>query len=260
MRMLTCISAAFQFLTILPLPVKTERRHLEKSMVWFPMVGAVIGIITGFAFQGLHALFPASISSALTIFIYIILTRALHLDGFMDTIDGFFSFQDRESILRIMKTPTVGSFAVLGVGVWFLVLFSSIPMLGPKDLIIIHTYLRTAILLMPLLFSYPRGSGTGKFLVDHVKDKTALLAIILTLMITAALYFIDIPGSQWTVNKRLQILLYGAFLLVSFFVAWLIGLWSKKKIGGITGDIMGFTIETTHLLLVLLIVCVGRRA
>lgn len=248
------IAAAFQFLTILPLPVKTDRCHLEKAMVWFPLVGAVIGVITGFAYQGLHAVFPASISSTLTILIYIILTRALHLDGFMDTIDGFFSCQDRESILKIMKVPTVGSFAVLGVGVWFLVLFSSIPMLGPKDHIIIHTYLRTAILLMPLLFTYPRESGTGKFFVDHVKDKTALLAIILTLMITAALYFIDIPGSQWTVSKRLQILVYGAFLLVSFFVSWLIGLWSKKKIGGITGDIVGFTIETTHLFLVLLIV------
>jgi cobalamin 5'-phosphate synthase/cobalamin synthase len=221
-------------------------------MVWFPLVGAVTGGITGFAYLGLNRVFPESISSALTILVYIILTRALHLDGFMDTIDGFFSYRDRESILKIMKEPAVGSFAVLGAGVWFLVLFSAVPMLGPKDHIVIQTYLRTAILLMPLLFTYPRESGTGKFFVDHVKTKTVLPAVILALMITAALYFIDMPGNRWTGSTRLQVLVYAVFLPVSFFVSWLIGLWSKKKIGGITGDILGFTIEITHIILVLL--------
>jgi cobalamin 5'-phosphate synthase/cobalamin synthase len=244
------ITAAFQFLTILPVPVKTTQKNLEKSILWFPLVGAVIGLITGYGYWLLNYVFTGNISSVLTILIYIVLTRALHLDGFMDTIDGFFSHKnkrDKDFILKIMKDPMVGSFDVLGVIIWSLLLFSIIPYLEPKDHVMIHTYTRLAILLMPLLFSYPRESGTGKFFTDHVKGKTFSAAITVTLVIMAMIYFINGTGSVTAALVR------GALLLAALFISLVIGVWSKKKINGITGDILGFTIETTHLILALLI-------
>lgn len=235
--------AAFQFLTVLPLPVKTGRENLEKSMVWFPVVGVVIGLVTGFGYRLLTYVFVETVSAALTIFIYIVLTRGLHLDGFMDTIDGFFSSKDRKSMMEIMKEPAVGSFAVLGVGVWFLVLFTSIPFLRPVDFVMIHTLTRFQVLLLPLLFSYPRENGTGKFFAASVTLKTFIGALIFTIIVMAAMYFIDISFLP----------IFSAFLLISLVISWFIGLWSKKKISGITGDVIGFTIETTHLVLVLFI-------
>ncbi|MGD2092412.1 MAG: adenosylcobinamide-GDP ribazoletransferase [Candidatus Aminicenantes bacterium] len=249
--MMKNIAAAFQFLTILPVPVKTTQRNLEKSILWFPLVGAIIGLITGYGYWLLNYVFTENISSVLTILIYIFLTRALHLDGFMDTIDGFFSHKnkrDKEFILKIMKDPTVGSFAVLGVIIWFLLLFSVIPHLEPKDHVMIHTYTRMAILVMPLLFSYPRESGTGKFFADHVNGKTFCAAITITLVIMAVTHFINGADSLTVALVR------GALLLVALLISGLIGTWSKKKINGITGDILGFTIETIHLILVLLII------
>ena len=251
--MMKNIAAAFQFLTILPVPVKTTQKNLEKSMLWFPLAGAVIGLITGYGYWLMNHVFTGNISSVLTIFIYIVLTRALHLDGFMDTIDGFFSHKnkrDKDSILKIMKDPTVGSFAVLGVIVWSLLLFGIIPYLEPGDHIMIHTYTRMAILLMPLLFSYPRESGTGKFFADHVNGKTFGAAITITLVITAVTCFID------KTNTVTVVLVRGALLFAAFLISGLIGMWSKKKINGITGDILGFTIETSHLILALLIVLI----
>jgi len=244
------IAAAFQFLTILPVPLKTTQKNLEKSILWFPLVGAVIGLITGYGYRLLNLVFTGNISSVLTILIYIVLTRALHLDGFMDAVDGFFSHKnkrDKDFILKIMKDPTVGSFAVLGVIIWSLLLFSIIPHLEPKDHVMIHTYTRLAILLMPLLFSYPRESGTGKFFADHVNGKTFSAAIIITLVIMAVTYFINGTDSMTV------LLLRGALLLAALLISGVIGIWSKKKINGITGDILGFTIETTHLILALLI-------
>jgi adenosylcobinamide-GDP ribazoletransferase len=249
--MMKNIAAAFQFLTILPVPIKTTQKNLEKSILWFPLAGAMIGLITGYGYWLLNHVFTGNISSVLTILIYIVLTRALHLDGFMDTIDGFFSHknkQDKDFILKIMKDPTVGSFAVLGVIIWSLLLFCIIPHLEPADHVMIHTYTRMAILLMPLLFSYPRKSGTGKFFAEHVNGKTFSAAITITLVIIALTCLIN------KTNTMTVILFRGALLLAALLISGLIGMWSKKKINGITGDILGFTIETTHLILALLIV------
>lgn len=175
--MMNSLIAAFRFLTVLPLPGETGQRHLEKSMVWFPLVGVVTGLLTGFGFRLMLPGFGVITSSVLTIFLYIIFTRALHLDGFMDTIDGFFSHRDSEAVLKIMKDPNVGSFAVLGVGIWFLVLFSSLPHLRPWHHVLIQVCTRMAVLLPPLFASYPRESGTGKFFVENVTVKTFLAAL-----------------------------------------------------------------------------------
>lgn len=249
--MMKNIAAAFQFLTILPVPVKTTQKNLEKSILWFPLVGAIIGLITGYGYWLLNYIFAGNVSSVLTILIYIVLTRALHLDGFIDTIDGFFSHKnkrDKDLILKIMKDPTVGSFGVLSVIIWSLLLFSVIPHLEPKDHVMIHTYTRMAILVIPLLFSYSRESGTGKFFADSVNKKTFGAAIAVTLVIIAVTYFINGMDSVTVALVR------GALLLVALLISGLIGIWSKRKINGITGDILGFTIETIHLILALLII------
>lgn len=248
--MLKNIAAAFQFLTILPLPVNSSRENLEKSMPWFPLVGAVIGLITGFGYRLFTHLLTGNLSAVLTILLYIVLTRGLHLDGFMDTIDGFFSHPKnpgKESILKIMKDPAVGSFAVLGAIIWALLLTSAIPHLDIKDHVLILSFSRLSILLLPLFFSYPKESGTGKFFADHVKPLSFLMALLITLVITAATYFIDGSG-------RPDILIphWGALVLISFLIALLTGFWSKRKIGGITGDILGFIIETNFIFLALL--------
>lgn len=249
--------AAFRFLTVLPLPGETGQRHLEKSMVWFPLVGVVTGLLTGYSFRLLVPAFGIFASSALTIFLYIVFTRALHLDGFMDTIDGFFSHRDRDSVLRIMKDPNVGSFAVLGTGVWFLVLYSSLPYLHPSHHVLIQVCMRMAVLLPPLFASYPRESGTGKFFVENVTGKTFLGAVFLTVIILAALYFLPVSPAIKT-GPVLHILFCGAFLVAALVLSWLIGLWARKKIGGITGDVLGFTVETVHLVLVLMKVLYSR--
>lgn len=247
MKFLKNIIAAFQFLTAIPLPVKTSEENLKHSMGWFPLVGAVIGTATGFGFQLFRQWFNENIAAVFTILLYIILTRGLHLDGYMDTIDGFFSRKDRASVLKIMKESAVGGFAVLGAGTWFLLVFSALPLLKPEDHIFIHTLTRMGILLSPLVVSYPRESGTGKFFVENVKIKTLLFGILLAGITGAVLWYTGLFNFP----------AYGVLFLVSFAAALGIAFWSKRKIGGITGDVLGFTVETTHLVLIVLIIFYG---
>ena len=247
------IIAAIQFLTILPVPVKTRDRNLgdlEKSIPWFPLAGALTGFITGYGNWVLGRLFPVQVSVALTIVLYMILTRGLHLDGYMDTIDGFLSHRgkdDREVILRIMKEPGVGSFAVLGVVTWALVLYSALPYLEPLDYVVVHVLARFSIVPLPLLFSYPRESGTGKFFADNVKAKTVIASSIVTVVILAAVFFLKGRGAVFFALEWLKL------AVLSFLLAVVIGRWSKRKISGVTGDVLGFTIEIVHVVLVLVI-------
>lgn len=240
MRLLKGLIAAFQFLTIFPLPFRTNMEHMSRSMAWFPLVGAVIGIATGWGYKWVSGVFPGTIAAVLIILLYIVLTRGLHLDGYMDTLDGFFSHRDRERILEIMKDPAAGSFAVLGCGIWFLVLYSSLEYLRPEDFVLLHMSNRAAILWMPLFFSYPRESGTGKFFVENRRKGTVTVSMAL-LAVIATVFFYKQP------------LVPLAVVFVSFAAVLLTGLWSRRKIGGITGDVLGFAIEATHMLLALVI-------
>lgn len=209
-------------------------------MVWFPAAGAVIGLCTGYGFYLFSLVLPMPPVLVLTLFLYILLTRGLHLDGFMDTIDGFFSHRSREDVLRIMKDPHTGSFAVLGAGLWFLLLVSTLPYLAVADFIIIHTLIRLGILFPALIFSYARESGTGKFFVEHIDIKTVTGAIVLTgVIITGTFYLTGLqPG---------RLIGYGAALMISVLLPLIIAWWSTGKIGGITGDVMGFALECCHI-------------
>lgn len=229
--------AAFQFLTSIPIPLKTGMENLGKSLPFFPLVGAVIGLIMGAVHYGAMFLLPPEPALVTVILAYILLTRGLHLDGYMDTIDGFFSRKERGKVLEILKESTTGAFAILGAGIWFLFFYTTIPGLGIHHLVMIQGSSRFSVLLLPLLFSYPRESGTGKFFVEKGGAGVFLAGALFTLGFTLpfGLIYLVIPA-------------------VSLVTTFLTGLWSKKMIGGITGDTIGFAIEVNHMSLALLLV------
>ncbi|PID26474.1 MAG: adenosylcobinamide-GDP ribazoletransferase [Candidatus Cloacimonadota bacterium] len=236
MKELRSIVSGFQFLTIIPLKIDTDFEDLKNSLKYFPLVGLVIALIIFYSYQILGKYLDSGVSATITILIYAVLTRGLHLDGLMDTIDGFFSYRKRERILEIMKDPTVGSFAVIGALIWGLIFFSTLPLLGLAKIVTIFTLSRYNILMMPLLFSYPRESGTGKFFVENICLKKFIFSSIITI-----------------VSISIFNLSYLIYLPISLLISYLIGVWSKKMINGITGDVLGFTNEFTTMVLMVLL-------
>jgi len=228
--------AAFQFLTSLPIPIKTDMENLAKSLVFFPLVGGFLGLLIGVVYRGAALLFPPAPAIAVLIAAYILLTRGFHLDGYMDTIDAFFSNKERTRVLEILKESTTGAFAILGAGIWFLILFTSLRGQAIHLMVITHASSRFSVLLLPLLFSYPRESGTAKFFVDNAGTGVFLGGMVITLGIT-------LPFG----------IIYLAIPALCLTVAVLTGFWSEKKIGGITGDTMGFVIEVNHMATALLL-------
>ena len=239
MIILRSLVAALQFLTILPLPFKTSERDLTAAPIWFPMIGAGLGAALGYFYQWMAGLADAPLAAALTIFLYIILTRGLHLDGLMDTVDGFFSGKDRERILAIMREPGVGSFAVLTAGIWFLSIYSGLGRLGWLDLLVVHMLARHSILWLPLFFSYPASQGTGRFFIEQSRKSAIFLGTLFTLLVLF-----------WAGPS------YYRYLFVSVAVSLAGGLWAGRKIGGVTGDVCGLVIEANHVILIVIMAIV----
>jgi adenosylcobinamide-GDP ribazoletransferase len=158
---------AVTFLTGLPLPVPGEARDddLWGSMAWYPLVGAGLGF-AGFAvWLGLSWLLPPLVAAALVIVLLELFTRALHLDGLMDTCDGYFSGAPRERALEIMKDSRSGAMGVFGAITVIVVKIAALGALAADDALAASALVvgwTVARVLPPIdlrLFRYARARG-----------------------------------------------------------------------------------------------------
>jgi len=238
---------AVQFLTILPLEIKTFKpEKLAWSLIFFPWVGLFLGL----ALAGLNILLtslgilPLAINIILVISL-IIFTGGMHLDGLSDTSDAFFSGKDKKEMLEIMRDSRIGVMGALSLISIILLkiafLLSVDPVLKPMVLILMCTLGRWSSVLAIYLFPYARQEGKVKLFKEGMNLKIFIIALTSVIICVTALF--NIPG---------LVLL----LIVSGFI-YLTGKFICKKIEGITGDALGATVELTELV-TLLIVCVAQ--
>ena len=107
---------ALQFLTVAPSII--QRAFTPAELGWavgfFPLVGLLLGGLLAGLDAVLGLVFPASVSTALVLAAWVLLTGALHLDGFLDACDGLLGGSSPEERLRILRDERVGAFAVAG--------------------------------------------------------------------------------------------------------------------------------------------------
>ena len=91
-------------------------RALNRSVVFFPLVGGVIGLATAALVCGLAWLgFPALLAALMAIGIEAYLTGAFHEDAFADTCDAMGGGWTREDVLKIMKDSRLGTYGTMGL-------------------------------------------------------------------------------------------------------------------------------------------------
>src|SRR6266542_100181 len=105
--------AALALLTILPAP--RDQPISARAFSYFPLVGALLGVILALTLVLARALFNPPVSAALVLLLWVALTGALHLDGFADACDGLFAATTRERRLEILQDVHVGAFGVVGL-------------------------------------------------------------------------------------------------------------------------------------------------
>ena len=106
---------ALQFLSSLPvsLPGMPAPREVGRSLLWYPLVGLLFGLLLWLASHFLQGT-AAPLHAALLLTLWVLLSGALHLDGLADSADAWLGgFGDRERTLQIMKDPRSGPIAVV---------------------------------------------------------------------------------------------------------------------------------------------------
>jgi hypothetical protein len=107
---------ALRYLTILPM---SRRRHagledLGRATLWFPVVGAALGLVLAAVDAGTGRVFPPLLAAVLTVTVWKLLTGGLHLDGLADCLDGL-SGRDAATRLAIMGDSRIGTFGTIGL-------------------------------------------------------------------------------------------------------------------------------------------------
>ena len=117
--------AAFSFFTRLPFwrLGHIQPEHYKRVVALWPLVGWFTGAVTVLVFLLAHAVMPCAFSLLLAFTVRVLLTGALHEDGLADFFDGFGGGTTRERTLEIMKDSHIGTYGVLGLVIYFLMLF-----------------------------------------------------------------------------------------------------------------------------------------
>ena len=236
---------ALSFLTILPmtrLPLP-EEKELARSMAFFPLVGLLIGLLMAIAYFLLSYLFSNSLVLWLTLGCLVLLTRGLHLDGFADTIDGFAAGGPKENILEVMKDSRIGAFGVVGlillIGAKYLALEQIVGPSIPYSLILMTVMGRNSMVWVCFRSPYARaGGGLAKPFVENLATREMIISSASALGIGLLLRGLD--GVMVFLGIGLFSLVFRLFFL--------------KKLGGVTGDILGAANELSELLCLIFLI------
>jgi adenosylcobinamide-GDP ribazoletransferase len=231
---LTGLASAVQFLTRLPAPAGEYR--LDAAVVWFPLVGFVLGGILALVDLGLRwvPVTPLLASTALVVLL-LALTGALHADGLMDTFDALFVHATPERRLEIMRDPRSGTFGVVGMICVFALKIAAVDALPlssrPQLLVLAPGLGRWAIVLLATVFPYARPSGLGAPLKAAATPRVLVIASLLPLV-------------GCVVAGPLGI----ACGLIATFGALGFGRWVTRLLPGLTGDCYGAACEVVETL------------
>ena len=235
---------AAAFLTIFPVAnrLPPDNRQLGRSMGLFPAVGLALGLALVVCNWLLAPLLPRAVLDCLLLLLLIFATGALHLDGVADMIDGLAGGRDRASSLRIMKDSRVGALGVVGLVMVLLLKYLSLYHLPlaqkAAGLIFMPAAGRWCQVFLATCSSYVRNEGgTGSVFVEHV-GQAELLRATLTLVL-AGLVLFSFKGLL-----LLALLLVFAALLLHYY---------ERRIGGVTGDILGASTEFVEVFSLLVI-------
>lgn len=226
-----------QFLTRLPVPLNldVETEDFEKGVVYFPVVGMILGVLLFGAAKVLLPYLDPLTLAVILVFFEVLLTGGLHLDGLADSFDGLFSYRDKERMLEIMKDSRIGSNGVLVLIFALLMktaLINSLLMFGWLLPLVLMPALSRGMTVFASRFSvYARPSGMGNFFIGKVSNGQLFIGLGVSL----GWILLFAPGLWWT-------------LAVLMAATWI---WTKLcegKIGGMTGDTLGANTELMELL------------
>lgn len=227
------IAAALVFFTRLPFwrlkCFNVSAQYYKEVINYWAVVGWLTGgVMVGTLWLG-SLILPHSIAVILALLSRLLITGALHEDGLADFFDGFGGGNNKERILEIMKDSHIGTYGVLSLIIYFLLLFSllnNMPInIACVSILIADPLCKFISSHITLFLSYARTAETSK--LKAVYNKISFIPFAIS-AIFALLPFLLIPNVYFLIAIIFPIFIF--FLLVFLM---------KKKIQGYTGDCCG---------------------
>ncbi|WP_305806484.1 adenosylcobinamide-GDP ribazoletransferase [Stenotrophomonas sp. YIM B06876] len=235
---------AIQFLTRLPTPQVKDFQHdeLSRSAVYYPLVGAIIGALLALPLYGLDQ--RPWLAAVLALLLWVWVTGALHLDGLGDVADAFgAAHRDPQRFLEVLKDPHMGVFGVVTVVMQMLLKFVLLAELSGSPwwfgIVLVPAWARWGTLWWSQRLPSLHASGMAErfswqLSLRAVWGWAAALAVISVLLVPP--------------------------LLLALPLVPLIGGYWRRRLGGISGDCLGASVEVLETLLLLALVLLSEIA
>lgn len=237
---------ALSFFTIAPVSVRrVDRAVAGTAMSLAPAVGAVLGLLLG----GIGVLLVTiagtgpALSAAVIVTLGVLFTRGLHLDGLADTADGLGSYRGQKAALEIMKRSDIGPFGVAAIAASLLLQVTAVISVvqRPAPAVLAGIAVAYATGRTAAMTACRRGvpaareTGLGALVAGTVSPLTAVVAALgIGLLAVSA-----VPDRPWQGPLAVLIGLIGPALLTRH---------TTRRLGGITGDTLGASIEIAGVL------------
>jgi adenosylcobinamide-GDP ribazoletransferase len=167
------------------------------------------------------------VGAAAGVLIGVLVTGAFHEDGLADIADAFVGGWSIEDRLRILKDPLHGSYGVAALCGSIVLRIAALGSMKPQHMFVAaitaHCLARTGALVLMLTTALARHDGLGADYVRTLPIARAFLGIIFALVI--GFIALDV----WVI----------AAVVATIVGASVIRWWAQRKIGGITGDVLG---------------------
>jgi adenosylcobinamide-GDP ribazoletransferase len=220
--------AAWRFLILIPLNFKraNTNEEISGSIVYFPVIGLILGLVLAGLAWVFRLGFPASIVSILVLLVLTVLTGGLHLDGLADSFDGL-GGKDREERLRIMRDSQHGTFGIVSVIFALFIQATALATISSKSIywaIIVFPIIgRWAMVYALAAYPYARESGMGVLFKKNATVSIFAICTVFTMAVTALL-----------LHGRGMIALIAALAAVMLVAAFF-----NRRLAGLTGDSYG---------------------
>ncbi len=234
---------AQQFLTRLPTPdwIEYEQGGLARAARYFPLVGLAVGVIAALIWMILAPILPAPVAAGLAIGVMIIVTGALHEDGFADCCDGLGGGASREKALEIMRDSQIGAYGAIGligaIGIRWTALSSFEVAEGIVALGLAPVLGRGAMVVLLTFGTYARSDGAARDVQDGVTRPELTMALALCAILAFA--SAGVAG------------LLAAMAVLIAAVLWL--RWLTFRLGGYTGDGLGAAEQISQVITMLVL-------
>ena len=238
---------AVQFLTRIPVRTRAAVPH-DRVLPWLPFVGALIGALVGGVAAGLAELLPSAVAAAVAVAVGLLVTGAFHEDGLADVADAFGGGTSRERRFEILKDPRHGTYGVAA-------LCSSVVLrvVGAASIasssalfagfVAAHALGRTGAVAAMGVLPPAREAGLG---ADHARRMRPMAT---TVGIVVAVAIVVVVTGWWS----------GPLIVAALVGAGAVALLAMRKIGGLSGDVLGAIEQVVECLVIVTVSGLASR-